>query len=68
MKKLTDQQKKVYAFIAGYIEDMGFSPTYHEIAIRTNLTTQSVEAHVRNIVNSGWIRFNGKKFRKLELI
>lgn len=68
MKKLTDQQKKVYAFIAGYIEDMGFSPTYQEIAIRTNLTTQSVEAHVRNIVNAGWIRFNGKKFRKIELI
>lgn len=68
MKKLTPAQEKIYAYIAGYITDLGFSPTYQEIAIRTGLTTQMVESHVKNIAKSGWIRFNGKKFRKIELI
>ena len=68
MKKLTPAQEKIYAYIAGYITDLGFSPTYQEIAIRTGLTTQMIEAHVKNIVESGWLRYNGKKFRKLELI
>lgn len=67
-EKLTPTQEKVYAYIAGYITDLGFSPTYQEIAVRTGLTTQMVEAHVKNIAKSGWIRFNGKKFRRIELI
>jgi len=67
-EKLTPIQEKVYAYIAGYITDFGFSPTYQEIAMRTDLTTQMVESHVKNIAKKGWIRFNGKKFRKLELI
>jgi len=68
-EKLTKTQEKVYAYIAGYIEDFGFSPTYQEIAIRTGLTTQAVEAHIKNLVKAGWIAFdNSKKFRKLELV
>ena len=68
-EKLTSIQEKVYAYIAGYITDFGFSPTYQEIAIRTDMTTQAVESHVKNLVKKGWIRFNpAKKFRKIELI
>jgi len=67
-EKLTKIQEDVYAYIAGYIDDNGYSPTYQEIAMRTDLTTQMVESHVKNIAKKGWIRFNGKKFRKLELI
>lgn len=67
-EKLTKTQESVYAYIAGYIMDNGYSPTYQEIAIRTDLTTQAVEGHVKNIVKKGWLKFNGKKFRKIELI
>jgi SOS-response transcriptional repressor LexA len=67
-EKLTSVQEKVYAYIAGYIEDNKYSPTYQEIAMRTDLTTQMVESHVKNIAKKGWIQFNGKKFRKIELI
>lgn len=67
-EKLTPIQEKVYAYIAGYITDEGYSPTYQEIAIKTELTTQAVEGHVKNIAKKGWIKFNGKKFRKIELI
>jgi SOS-response transcriptional repressor LexA len=68
MEKLTEVQQNVYAYIAGYITDEGYSPTYQEIAMKTNLTTQMVESHVKNIIRKGWIKFNGKKFRKIELI
>jgi len=67
-EKLTPIQEKVYAYIAGYITDFGFSPTYQEIAMRTDLTTQAVESHVKNLIKKGWLKFNGKKFRKIELI
>jgi len=68
-EKLTPIQEKVYAYIAGYITDFGFSPTYQEIAIRTGTTTQAVEGHVKNLVEKGWVKFNpSKKFRKIELI
>jgi SOS-response transcriptional repressor LexA len=67
-EKLTPIQEKVYAYIAGYITDFGFSPTYQEIAIRTDMTTQAVESHVKNLVKKGWIRFNGKKHRRIELV
>lgn len=66
-EKLTKIQEDVYAYIAGYIDDNGYSPTYQEIAMRTDLTTQMVESHIKNIVAKGWLKYNGKKFRKLEL-
>jgi len=66
-EKLTPMQEKIYAFIAGYIQDEGFCPTSQEIAMRTELTTQMVESHVKNIISKGWLKVNGKKFRKLEL-
>lgn len=67
-EKLTTVQEKIYAFISGYIEDNKYSPTYQEIAMRTDLTTQMVESHVKNIAKKGWIKFNRKKHRKIELI
>lgn len=67
-EKLTTTQEKIYAYIAGYIEDNKYSPTYQEIAMRMDSTTQMVESHVKNIAKKGFIRFNGKKHRRIELI
>ena len=68
-EKLTPIQEKVYSYIAGYITDLGFSPTYQEIAIKTEMTTQAVESHLKNLKKKGWVKFNPeKKFRKIELI
>lgn len=67
-EKLTKTQEDIYAYVAGYIMDNHYSPTYQEIAVHTGSTTQMVEAHVKNIVKIGYLKFNGKKFRKLELV
>lgn len=64
---LTKKQEEVYAYIAGYITDYGYSPTYQEVAEKLSMTTQSVEAHVKTLVKKGWIGFNGKRHRKLIL-
>lgn len=71
---LTKVQEKIYAYIAGYIDDnikeygKSIAPTSQEIAIATNLTTQMVESHVKNIVAKKWLAYNGKRFRKIELV
>lgn len=67
-EKLTPKQENIYEYVAGYITDEGYSPTYQEIAIKTGLTTQMVEVHIKNIVKKGWLEFNGKRYRKLELV
>lgn len=67
-EKLTKTQEDIYAYVAGYIQDNGYSPTSQEIAMRIGSTTQMVESHVKNIIKKGWIRHNGSRFRKLELI
>jgi len=68
-QQLTERQKDVYAAIAGYIQDYKYSPTYQEVAERTGMSAQMVEAHVKNIIAKGWLKFrSGQKHRKLELI
>ena len=67
-EKLTKTQEDIYAYVAGYIEDNGYSPTSQEIAMRVGSTTQMIEAHLKNIVKKGWLNYNGKKFRKMELV
>lgn len=66
-EKLTSIQESIYSYIAGYIEDNGYAPTYQEMAMETGLTTQAVESHLRNLVKKNWLKFNGKKFRKVDL-
>lgn len=67
-EQLTDVQKKIYGFVAGYIDDNGYCPTYNEVAERMNMSSQAVEAHLRTISKKGWLRNNGKKFRKYSLM
>jgi len=67
-QELTKVQENIYAYVAGYIEDNGYCPTYMEIAERTNLSVQAVEAHLKTLVKKGWLNNNGKKYRKYSLI
>jgi len=66
-EKLTPKQEDIYAYVAGYIVDNGYSPTYQEIASKLGITTQMVESHIKNIVKKDWLKFNGKRHRKLHL-
>lgn len=68
MRPLSERQRDVYAYIAGYITDNGYSPTRTEIAMKLNITEQAISAHLREIKNKGWIRFTDGGWRNIELI
>jgi len=65
---LTKKQEDLYCFVAGYIDDNGYAPTGQEIAERLGTTSQMVDQHLKNIAAKGWIKFNGKRYRKIELV
>jgi SOS-response transcriptional repressor LexA len=65
---LTEVQEKIYAIVAGYFGDYGYSPTLQEIAERAGSSPQQIESHIKNIIKKGWLKNNGKRFRKIELI
>lgn len=66
--ELTEKQTQIYAFVAGYIDDNGFCPTNQEVAERVGICSSAVEAHLKNIASKGWLIYNGKKFRKFQLV
>lgn len=68
MKQLTEKQQRVYAYVAGYILDNGYSPTGQEIAERLHISPQAVSMHLKSLKEKGLIEFNGKKFRNVDLI
>lgn len=65
---LTKTQENIYAFVAGYYDDNGYAPTGQEIAEKFGTTSQVVDQHLRNIAAKGWIKFNGKRYRKIDLV
>ena len=67
-EKLTPKQEDIYAYVAGYITDNGYSPTYTEIANKLGITTQMIDTHIKNIIKKKWLKFNTRRSRKLELI
>jgi len=66
-KELTKTQEKIYSYILGFIDDNGYSPTYNEISERFNVTIQAIDAQIKNLVAKDKLRFNGKKFRKIDI-
>lgn len=66
---LTKKLKDTYAFIAGYIQDEGYSPTTQEIAVKMNVSTQMVDGYLVQLKDAGWITFDtDKRFRKIQLV
>jgi Mn-dependent DtxR family transcriptional regulator len=66
---LSKKLKDTYAFIAGYIQDNGYSPTTQEIAIKMNVSPQMVDGYLVQLKDSGWITFDeNKRFRKVQLV
>jgi repressor LexA len=53
---LSKKQKIMYDFIADFIEEHGYSPTFREIASGLNYKSlATVATHVNNLANGGWI-------------
>ncbi|OFV99700.1 MAG: repressor LexA [Acidobacteria bacterium RIFCSPLOWO2_12_FULL_54_10] len=65
---LTKQQKKVMDYIAGFLRDRGYSPSFQEIATGLGLrSVATVHKHVGTLERKGYLRRGRHRSRSLEL-
>ena len=58
---LTKSQQKVFDYIAAFIDDNGFSPSYGDISQRFNFSSDgTVRTYLEHLENKGYIKRNGK--------
>ena len=68
MKKLTDRQKEVLAFIKSYLADHHYPPTIREIAARFSISVKGAYDHVKALKKKGSIRAGYSKSRAMEVV
>ena len=68
MKELTERQKEVLTFIAGYINSHSYPPTIREIADNFTISVKGAHDHVTALRRKNCIRQNGKRSRTMELL
>ncbi len=65
---LTRRQKEVLDFIAGFVEDRGYSPSYDEIAQGMQLASlATVHKHIQTLETKQYLRRGFNQSRSLEL-
>ncbi len=65
---LSKKQKIMYDFIADFIEEHGYSPTFREIASGLDYKSiATVATHINNLANGGWIIKTDKVGRSIEI-
>lgn len=68
MKELTDRQKLVLSFIARFINEHSYPPTFRQIADNFNITTKAAFDHVTALKRKEVISLNDKGFRTMQII
>ena len=65
----TKKQRELLTYIAGFIEENGYSPSYREImnALEYN-SVATVAVHVNNLISRGHLRKRDRSARSLEVI
>jgi SOS-response transcriptional repressor LexA len=65
----TKKQKELLGFIADFITEHGYSPSYREIMAGLNYTSvATVALHVNNLITRGHLRKRDRSARSLELV
>ncbi len=66
--RLTPKQRQLYDFIACYVKEHGYSPSFGEIAAGLGLKSQAtVSEHIQNLARAGAIRYEYNKARSITL-
>ncbi|GHV45496.1 LexA repressor [Spirochaetia bacterium] len=68
MKELTQRQKEVLSFIAGYINEHSYPPTIREIADFFSISVKGAHDHVTALKKKGSLKFEDKRSRTMELV
>ncbi|MDX2268009.1 MAG: transcriptional repressor LexA [Bryobacter sp.] len=65
---LTRRQKDLLDFLASFIEDKGYSPSYEEIAAGMQLTSlATVHKHIQSLESKGYLKRGFNQSRSLEI-
>src|SRR5690348_4047533 len=65
---VTKRQKQVLDFIAGFVEDNGYSPSYEEIARGLNLASlATVHKHISTLESKQYLKRGFNQSRSLDL-
>ncbi|MDH5589846.1 MAG: transcriptional repressor LexA [Gemmatimonadota bacterium] len=65
---LTKRQKQILDYIDGFIKDMGYAPSFEEIADAFGYTSlATVHEHLSNLERKGYIRKSYNESRSIEL-
>lgn len=68
MRKLTNRQTEVLAFIKGYLNEHRYPPTIREIAGHFSISVKGAYDHVKALEKKGSIRSGSSKSRTLEVV
>lgn len=69
MEELTNKQFEVLCCIADFIEVHGYSPSVRDLGKLLNLaSTATVHAHLKQLVNKGFISYVPNQFRTIRII
>ena len=68
MKKLTNRQNEVLAFIKEYLLNHHYPPTIREIAAHFSISVKGAYDHVKALEKKGSVRSGSSKSRALEVI
>lgn len=65
---ITKKQKQTLDFIATFIKDNGYAPSYREVAEAIGVSsTATVHEHVKNLERKGFLSSDGESMRSLEV-
>ena len=66
---LTRRQKQVYDFLAGFVEEHGYSPSFEEIGEGLGLSSlATVHKHVSNLEEKGLLKRDYNRSRSIDLV
>ena len=68
-RPLTERQKEILNWLAGYIVQHGFSPTLRELCLAFNFrTTNAAVTHLAALKRKGWITWVPKASRTIRIV
>ena len=66
---LTRRQKQVYDFLAGFVEEHGYSPSFEEIGEGLGLSSlATVHKHISNLEEKGLLKRDYNRSRSIDLV
>jgi repressor LexA len=68
MKELTERQREVLAFIAGYLKEHSYPPTMREIADHYAISVKGAHDHITALKRKGHLKLVDKRPRTIKLM